>query len=59
MLLRVLLVRVSREPLLVAEVEVAVRTRDPVTLQDLVVVFQAVLVHVQHVLVGPGTIVAG
>ena len=53
-----LLVGVSRQALLVPEVQVAVRTRDPIPLQNLVVVFQAVLVHVQHVLVGAGTVVA-
>jgi len=50
--------RVSSETLLVPEVEMTVGAWDPVSLQDLVVVFEAVLVHVQHVLVSASAVLA-
>ena len=58
LILWVLLMRVSDKALLVPEVEVAGWTRNPVPLENFVMIFKAVLVHVQHVLVCTGTVLA-
>ena len=51
-----LLVRVSDKALLVPEVEVTGWTGNPVPLENFVVIFKAVFVHIQHVLVCTGTV---
>ena len=58
LILWVLLMRVSDKALLVPEVEVAGWTRNPVPLENFVMIFKAMLVHVQHVLVCTGTVLA-
>jgi hypothetical protein len=58
LILWVLLMRVSYEALLVPEVKVAGWTGNPVPLENFVVILKAVFVHVQHVLVRSGTVLA-
>ena len=44
--------------MLVSEVEVTAWAGNPVPLENFVVVLETVFVHVEHVLVSPGTVVA-